>query len=119
MKLMKQLIHFCTILLLISIIGCGATPVEPIEDIGTWTVFFELESASEVSIQITNRFDTVIRLVDLGELPYGSHEYVWDKRDNNGELVIPGFYFIQLIADGKQIYSIKNWVVWEDKWIHE
>jgi hypothetical protein len=62
------------------------------------TIRFELPVARRVSLQVFNLLGQNIRhLLDL-EMPAGSHQIIWDGRDETGKQVKAGIYFYRLTA---------------------
>jgi hypothetical protein len=56
--------------------------------------------AAHVGLEIVNVNGRVVRTLVDGELGPGPHTRVWDGRDDSGEAVASGVYFMRLEADG-------------------
>ncbi|HXF48338.1 MAG TPA: FlgD immunoglobulin-like domain containing protein [Verrucomicrobiae bacterium] len=62
----------------------------------TTTISFSLPKAEKVKLKIYNLLgQEVLTLVD-GEKPAGTHQIVWNGRDENGTAVASGIYFYKL-----------------------
>jgi hypothetical protein len=65
------------------------------------TVFFVLDAPGVASIRIHDLAGRRIATLPLGALPAGSHQVVWDGRDDQGKLAASGVYFYSLDALGE------------------
>lgn len=62
---------------------------------------FELVSASNsTQLTIKNEYGLAVRTIDLGPLPAGEHEIVWDGTDGSGSQLPPGKYAFSVNARG-------------------
>ena len=60
---------------------------------------FELgDAATNLTIEVRNEADQVVRTIDLGTRGKGEHEFVWDGKDADGNDVANGKYSIKLNA---------------------
>jgi len=67
---------------------------------------FDLGEASSVRITVTDILGRTVRVLSDGALEPGSHQILWDGRDDPGNPVRPGTYFIRLTV-GSQTVSAK------------
>ncbi|MDP5240622.1 flagellar hook assembly protein FlgD [Uliginosibacterium sp. 31-16] len=59
----------------------------------------ELESAADkVSVTITDKNGLEIKRIDLGALTAGTHEFVWDGKNESGTAVADGMYKVSVTA---------------------
>ncbi len=65
------------------------------------TVFFVLDAPGVASIRIHDLAGRRIATLPLGALPAGSHQVVWDGRDDRGKPAASGVYFYSLDALGE------------------
>ena len=63
---------------------------------------FELNKLEEVSIKIYNVLGKEIKQLLQENLPSGGHNIQWDGKDNEGNSLPSGIYFIQMIAGSYQ-----------------
>ncbi len=68
---------------------------------------FELNKSEEVTIKVYNVLGKEIKLLLKENLPTGEHSILWDGKDNKGNSLAGGIYFIQMIA-GKYQQIIKT-----------
>ncbi len=64
------------------------------------------EFAETVRITITDGGGSVVRTIELENVPAGSNTFIWDGKDNNGKRLTEGFYSISATgvnAEGKAI----------------
>ncbi len=62
------------------------------------TIPFSLETQQTVTLRIYDARGKLIRTLENSSFPAGSHQTVWDGRDNTGESVSTGVYFVRLVA---------------------
>ena len=63
---------------------------------------FELGAdAAEATIDIYDEDGSLVRTVDLTDLPQGMNTYTWDGTDNSGQTVASGRYYIKATSDSK------------------
>lgn len=68
---------------------------------------FDLERASPVRIHIFGIDGRSVRTLLIGEFPAGSHEVIWEGRDNLGSTVAAGMYFVRLeTRDGTTVRKV-------------
>lgn len=70
---------------------------------------YQLQSASEVVIEIYNTLGQEIRTLVNEDKAAGYYTVQWDGRDNNGDLVVSGIYFYQIKT--RDFVAIKKLVV--------
>ncbi len=71
------------------------------------TVRFTLSSPAPVDIRVFDVAGRVVRTIQTGELPRGSHEIQWDGRDERGIEVPAGLFFIRLqVGDRKHALRV-------------
>ena len=79
------------------------------------TIAFSLPHASptgqaRITLQVFDITGRKIRTLVSGQLPPGSHQVVWDGRDDAGQLVASGFYFYRL-ETGEGIVQTRRMVL--------
>ncbi len=62
------------------------------------TISFALTSRVEVRLEVFDITGRVVRTIELGELPAGYHDAVWNGKSDGGEPVASGMYLYRLIA---------------------
>ena len=62
------------------------------------TIPFSLVSQERVSLQIYDARGKLVRTLKNDVVPAGQHEAVWDGRDNSGNQMATGVYFVRFIA---------------------
>jgi flagellar hook assembly protein FlgD len=74
------------------------------------TIRYLLNQASEVSIEITDLIGRKICSYNLGKETEGSHDWVWDGKNLNGNKTMSGVYFYKLKVNNFTFESkiIKN-----------
>jgi hypothetical protein len=65
------------------------------------TIRFDLPAAGPVRLAIYDVAGRLVRVLVEGEIPAGSHEAVWDGRDQSGRSAPSGSYLARLVAGGK------------------
>ncbi len=94
-----------------AVVGFIGTEVEaqtnrvPLQDGNASFTYTLANNAKNTAIIITDGSGTVVK-TDTGELGAGSHEYVWDGTDNDGNPVDDGPYSVSVAAvgvEGEQI----------------
>jgi len=68
----------------------------------TTSIKFNLNSSENMSIKIYNTLGKEIRTLLDNYLPSGEHTVQWDGKDDKGNILPGGVYFIQMIAGGYQ-----------------
>jgi hypothetical protein len=64
------------------------------------TISFSLAQSEKVKLKIYNLLGQEVLTLLNGEKPAGTHQIVWDGRDENGITVASGIYFYKLEAAG-------------------
>ncbi len=79
----------------------------------TTLIRYQLPIAGKMTMKIFNSQGKFIRLLENQEVSAGTHEIIWDSRDQNGAKVASGMYFLQLIfeSDKLQINEMKKMVL--------
>lgn len=62
----------------------------------TTRIGYYLPADADIHLLIYNLYGQVIRSLENRRLPQGSYELLWDGRNNNGQTVGSGVYFVQL-----------------------
>jgi flagellar hook assembly protein FlgD len=62
------------------------------------TIHFNLNAAARPSLAIYNVAGQLVREAELGNLSGGANAWVWDGRDNRGNPLASGVYFVRLQA---------------------
>jgi hypothetical protein len=65
------------------------------------TIRFDLPAAGPVRLAVYDLAGRLVRVLVEGEIPAGSHEAVWDGRDQSGRSAPSGSYLARLVAGGK------------------
>jgi len=65
------------------------------------TIRFDLPVAGQAQLSIYDLAGRLVRVLVEGERPAGSHEAVWDGRDQSGRAMASGSYLARLVAGGK------------------
>lgn len=60
------------------------------------TIHFQVPEASVVDLGIYNVLGQRVRTLPAGDLPGGEHSQEWDGRDDRGEDLPPGIYFVRI-----------------------
>jgi hypothetical protein len=63
---------------------------------GNATLAFSLARGAAVRYQVHDVRGRLVRSVDVGRLPAGSHQARWDTRDGDGQRVAAGVYLVSL-----------------------
>jgi flagellar hook assembly protein FlgD len=66
--------------------------------LGSTLVSFALPEASDASLRVYDLQGRLVRELLRGQLPAGEHTVQWDGRNENGEAISHGIYFLQLIT---------------------
>jgi aminopeptidase N len=77
-------------------------PTRPNPVRGRATFAFWLPAPGPVRLTLVDITGARVRTLAAGALPGGSHELVWDGRDDRGRLVAPGMYAAHLEAAGER-----------------
>lgn len=56
--------------------------------------------AAQVSVNIYNKNDELVKNIEAGSLNSGEHTVAWDMTDNNGNLLSDGIYSFEVMASG-------------------
>jgi len=65
---------------------------------------YELERPGMVSVIVFGLDGSVIRTIHRGRQGNGTYQYAWDGRNNSGDIVARGIYFIRVVAPGVDEY---------------
>lgn len=71
----------------------------------TATVQFSSPGLSHVSLKVFDMTGRIMRNVEIGTVVVGQHTATWDGRNDTGEALSSGIYFIRLTGDGVQSNS--------------
>jgi hypothetical protein len=64
-------------------------------------ISFELVHEAEIELRIVDVQGRSVRLLDEGHQPAGRWEMVWDGRDDSGQALSSGVYFVSLSVEGE------------------
>jgi len=62
------------------------------------TIRFQVPAASQITLTILNALGQKVRTLLDRRLEAGQHQVVWDSRDDIGEKVASGVYFVRMRA---------------------
>jgi hypothetical protein len=79
----------------------GLQPISPNPARGSARISFTLPSAGRLALKIYGLRGEVVRTLANGEWSLGQHSMVWDGRDDRGNLVQPGTYFVRMEGFGQ------------------
>jgi len=65
------------------------------------TITYGLNKESDVRVTIYDILGRVVRKFNVGWQSVGTHNVLWDGRNNSGQTVATGIYFYRLYADGE------------------
>jgi hypothetical protein len=82
-----------------AIASTGLTNIRPNPFNPETTIEFSLSERSKVSMTIYDVSGKLIRTLADGELPVGDHAMAWNGRDNSGQAVSSGVYFLQFVTN--------------------
>jgi len=95
----------------VAYVGVGRDPVGPAGAVlgRAWpnpfqpstTIPFRLDEAADVSIVIWDVRGRQVRQLVRDRRPAGSHQAVWDGRDDDGRALAPGTYFYRMTVNGR------------------
>lgn len=81
-------------------IGLIGSYPNPFPSHGTTTVVYSLDSPTDVTLRVFDVAGREVRaLIENLRVSRGTHQVLWDGRDNQGVLVPPGLYFYRLLAE--------------------
>jgi hypothetical protein len=66
------------------------------------TIRYELPHAVNVSLKVFNALGREVRTLVSGREEIGTHSVTWDGRDDRGEPLAGGIYFLRLRAEGDE-----------------
>jgi hypothetical protein len=72
---------------------------------GASQIAFSLAGNAAVGVRVHDVRGRLVRALQIGRLPAGRHTTRWDARDNNGQRVGAGQYFVSVEVDGRTIGS--------------
>ncbi|MBC8549382.1 MAG: hypothetical protein H8D23_06995 [Candidatus Brocadiales bacterium] len=100
MKFYKILIfHICVISI---IVNCEYSEPGDWEPQGGISFGYALTDSAFIQFEIENRFDKIVRHIDVGEQPPGSYSFTWDQLGENGQRLAKGYYFVFFLKDGER-----------------
>ncbi len=77
-------------------LSCESNPIVPLnysgKSIGS-SITFSLPEASLVTVVVQNPLGDLVRTLVSEMKPAGVHTIVWDRRNDDGEIVKPGIFF--------------------------
>ncbi len=77
----------------------GEIGIESLSPVATTAeIHYTFTGPAEVSVEIYNVLGVRVRTIELGYLEAGEHTVLWDTRDDNGQQISRGTYFIRLVA---------------------
>lgn len=99
----KQIFAILFLIIVGFTLSCRETVLEPFE-LGSHNLNFNfsIDHDSQVTIKITDRYQSLIKRFDLGPLPAGQHTIYWDYRKEDGTVVNEGIYILTVFADGNE-----------------
>jgi flagellar hook assembly protein FlgD len=62
-----------------------------------------LPQAGEVRLRVHDVAGRLVRTLQNGWMAAGEHRVVWDSKDERGQLVRPGLYFVRLENSGRSL----------------
>jgi|MDSW01.1.fsa_nt_gb flagellar basal-body rod modification protein FlgD len=66
------------------------------------------ENAADVSLRIMNSDGAIVRRVELGNQGAGSHQFSWDGRNDEGDILPTGMYRVEVMATDASGLSIES-----------
>ena len=69
-------------------------------------ISFDLPEAREVRLAVYALDGSLVRMLASGELPAGTHDIVWDGRDDRGRQVSSGVY-LGVLRTGEEVRTAK------------
>lgn len=88
----------------------GLQAIGPNPTAGPTTISFRLADQAHAIMRIYDVSGRLVRALDRGRLPAGTHRTVWDARTSDGHSVADGLYFVSLDVDGRSV-AMKRIVV--------
>lgn len=88
--------------------GLGVTALTslgPNPTSGPTTISFTLADAARSTLRVFDVSGRLVRSIDEGMLPAGSHRTAWDARDSDKRVAAGGVYFVTLEVGGHQVAS--------------
>jgi hypothetical protein len=82
----------------------GATVLEAIRPnpaLDAAGIVFALAQPARVRVRVHDIAGRLVQVIDLGALPAGHQEALWNARGSDGRRVLGGMYFVSLEIDGK------------------
>jgi hypothetical protein len=67
---------------------------------GASQLSFSLAHEAQVRFQVHDVRGRLVRRIDMGQMPAGRHQSMWDARDNGGQRVASGHYYVGFVVDG-------------------
>lgn len=62
-----------------------------------------LPQAGDVRLRVHDVAGRLIRTLQNGWMPAGAHSVIWDQKDDRGQLVRPGLFFVRFEAAGRSL----------------
>jgi hypothetical protein len=84
----------------------GATVFEaagPNPTRGPSQLAFSLAVEAQTRFRVYDLAGRLVRVIDMGRLPAGPHQGTWDARDDHGQRVHAGLYFVSLEVEGQRL----------------
>jgi hypothetical protein len=78
----------------------GTVAPNPVDDEAR--ISFNLGQGSRITLRVVDVSGRVVRRLFEGRQPAGEHAVTWDARDDRGQSVGAGVYFIELLAGKEQ-----------------
>ncbi|MEO0225317.1 MAG: FlgD immunoglobulin-like domain containing protein [candidate division WOR-3 bacterium] len=82
-----------------------AVNIKPNPFKATTSIIYQLTVPTNVEIKILDATGQVIKTFAAGYLDKGVHRITWNGRDNNGERVNAGVYFLRIKTEKDQIQT--------------
>lgn len=64
------------------------------------TIAFELRQQGEVELKVFDLLGNAVRVLHIGTVEAGVHQFTWDGADTRGNVVPSGIYFVRLSFNG-------------------
>ena len=86
-----------------QISGLRLAPASPNPFRGRTALRWALPQSGVVRLRVHDVAGRLIRTLQDGWMPAGEHSVEWDTRDDHGELVRPGLFFVRFESAGRSI----------------
>jgi flagellar hook assembly protein FlgD len=67
-------------------------------------LMYEIDRPGMVSIVVFSLDGSVVRVLHRGRMANGEYSTTWDGRNNTGDIVARGIYFVRFVAPGIDEY---------------